>query len=200
MGPEGADRGLMATGICGSGIIDAVAQLFAARVIDGRGTFGANLETDRLLKDGRGFRRFVLAWPRETGTGREISISQRDIRQVQLAKAALRAGCEVLMKRFGLVDAPRIVLAGAFGMHINVLSALTLGLLPPVSPDRVSVAGNAAGHGAYLALVDMEKRAEADRIARSVTYVELASDKGFQSAFLDALFIPCKPHNPHVSG
>ena len=189
---EHTEQPLIPRGICGSGIIDAVAQLYMVGVIDKKGTFAANLEAARLRRDERGLTEFVLAWPEETGERWAITISQRDIRQVQLAKAALRAGCEVLMKRYGVDAVPRIVLAGAFGMHIDVQSALTIGLLPPSSPERITASGNAAGHGAYLALMDREKRAEAERIARSVTYVELASDKAFQTAFMEALFIPYK--------
>ena len=181
---------VMPRGICGSAIIDAVAQLFAAGVIDRKGAFAANLDAARLRRDEQGQPEFVLAWPGETGETWAITISQRDIRQVQLAKAALRAGCEVLMKHYGVDAAPRIVLAGAFGMHIDVQSALTIGLLPPSSPECVIAVGNAAGHGAYLALMDREKRKEAARVARSVAYVELASDKAFREAFLQALSLP----------
>jgi uncharacterized 2Fe-2S/4Fe-4S cluster protein (DUF4445 family) len=184
---------LKPTGICGSGIIDAVAELYTSGVIDEKGTFKEGLATPRLRRNESGFMEFVLAWPPERAAGPEIAITQRDIRQFQLAKGALRAGCEVLMKRYGIDSVKRIVIAGAFGVHIDKSSALTSGLLPPCDPEHIYMVGNAAGHGAYLALMDRGKRQEADVIARRTTYVELASDKDFQPIFIKALAIPYGP-------
>ena len=96
----------------------------------------------------------------------------------------------MVMDRLGIGAVERMVIAGAFGMHLDKENALTIGLFPWFDPAKIALVGNAAGHGAYLALVDREKRAEADRVARRVTHVELALEKGFQKAFLKALSFP----------
>ena len=111
---------------------------------------------------------FVLVGHDETATGKDIVITQKDIRQIQLAKAALHAGCRVLMGCLGVEDIGSITIAGAFGMHIDKVSALNIGLFPWCDPKDISMVGNAAGHGAYLALIDRDKRKEADRMARSI--------------------------------
>ncbi len=177
-------------GICGSAIIDAVAGLLRSGLIDKDGAFDGKRKAARLRRNGSGVMEFVIAWASETATGRDIILSQKDIRQIQLAKGALYAGCSILMQRMGVTSVDRIVIAGAFGVHINRDSALALGLFPQVRPDDIIMAGNAAGHGAYLALVDRTKRMEADIIARSVTHVELAAESSFQREFMNALGFP----------
>jgi uncharacterized 2Fe-2S/4Fe-4S cluster protein (DUF4445 family) len=177
-------------GICGSGIIDAVAGLLRAGLIGKDGAFSGRRKAARLRKNRSGVMEFVIAWADETATGREIVLSQKDIRQIQLAKGALYAGCSILMQRMGVTSVDRIVIAGAFGVHIDKESALTLGLFPHIRPDDIIMAGNAAGHGAYLALVDRTKRMEADIVARSVTHVELAGERSFQREFMNALGFP----------
>ncbi len=184
-GPDG-DRS-KPVGICGSGIIDTVAQLLKAGLIDKDGAFRMKRKTARLRRNKSGVAEFVVAWGNETATGRDIILSQKDIRQIQLAKAALHAGCRILMDRMGVTSVDRVVIAGAFGVHIDKESALALGLFPQVRQDDIAMVGNAAGHGAYLALVDKEKRREADRIARAVTHVELAAEESFLREFMQAL-------------
>jgi uncharacterized 2Fe-2S/4Fe-4S cluster protein (DUF4445 family) len=195
VGRKGWARGfsmgeLQPTGICGSGIIDVVAQLFEAGVISANGAFSRTVNTPRLRKGISGVTEFVVAWREETLTGKDIVFTQKDVRQVQLAKAALHGGCRVLMSRLNIDAIHRIVIAGAFGMHIDKESALTIGLFPHCEPDKIVIVGNAAGHGAYLALIDRDKREEADRIARRVTHIELAMEEGFQKEFMKALSIP----------
>lgn len=192
VGHDAADRdnAVKPVGICGSGIIDAVAELLRAGLIGEDGAFVNKRKAARLRKNKSGVMEFVIAWASQTATGRDIIISQKDIRQIQLAKGALYAGCSILMQRMGVTSVDRIVIAGAFGVHINKESALTLGLLPPIRPDDIIMAGNAAGHGAYLALIDRTKRMEADIIARSVTHVELAAESSFQREFMNALNFP----------
>jgi uncharacterized 2Fe-2S/4Fe-4S cluster protein (DUF4445 family) len=180
------------SGLCGSGIIDAMAELYAREVIDEGGTFVKGLATTRLRIDEKGMLEFVVAWGKDTSTGRDVCITQRDVRQIQLAKGALRAGCEIMMKYYGIDKTPRIVIAGAFGMHIDVKNALAIGLFPPCSPDNIRAVGNAAGHGAYLTLMDIRKRKDADRIARSIRHIELAGETGFRKEFLKALSMPRK--------
>ena len=190
-GPTGEE--VKPSGLCGSGIIDAVACLWSAGLIDAKGTFREDIVSPRLRRAGTGILEFVIARGVETATGRDIVVTQADIRQIQLAKAALRAGAEVLMRRSGIDSVSRIVITGAFGAHIDRESALSIGLLPPCSIQSIAAVGNAAGHGAFLALLDTEKRREAERVAGSTTYVELASDRDFQALFMKALFIPYKP-------
>jgi uncharacterized 2Fe-2S/4Fe-4S cluster protein (DUF4445 family) len=146
-----------------------------------------------MLRKGRhGVTEFVVARGDETLTRNDIVFTQKDVRQVQLAKAALHGGCRVLMSRLNIDAIHRIVIAGAFGMHIDKESALTIGLFPHCEPDKIVMVGNAAGHGAYLALIDRDKREEADRIARRATHIELAMEEGFQKEFMKALAIPGK--------
>ena len=190
-------------GICGSGIIDAVAHLFKAGLIGEDGAFPEKHHSPRLRKGASGVQEFVVAWQDETAMGTDIVLTQKDIRQIQLAKAALHAGCTIAMDRLGITAIERMVIAGAFGMHLDKENALTIGLIPWCDPAKISLVGNAAGHGAYLALVNREKREEADRVARSVTHIELALEEGFQKAFLKALSIPRTlpgPEAPTPSG
>jgi uncharacterized 2Fe-2S/4Fe-4S cluster protein (DUF4445 family) len=182
--------GLQPAGLCGSAIIDAVAHLYTTGLIGEDGAFSKDAATARLRKGASGMMEFVVAWANETRTGRDIVLTQKDIRQVQLAKAALYAGCKVLMDRLKVNSVHRMAVAGAFGMHIDKLSALTIGLFPQADPDRIIMVGNAAGHGAYLALMDKEKRKEADTIAAFVTHVELAREETFQREFMNGLSMP----------
>ena len=120
----------------------------------------------------------------------ELSITQNDIRQIQLAKAALHAGCRLLMERYGVEQVDRIRLAGAFGAQIDPVHALVLGLVPDCDPGGVSSAGNAAGDGARIALLDRGAREEIERVVRSVEKVETAVEPRFQEHFVHAMAIP----------
>jgi len=177
-------------GICGSGMIDALAQLFAAGIIGKNGAFTKDTRAHGLRTDRKESKEFVLVSGDKTATGRAIAISQHDIRQLQLAKAAVRAGCQILMSKFGIDTVENVTIAGDFGMHVDKKSALTIGFFPPCNPENVYFAGNAAGHGAYLALMDVEKRIEAERIAKFITHVELAKEEKFHNEFVKALSIP----------
>ena len=176
-----------ARGICGSGIIEAAAELLKARVILPTGNFDPELSHERILRENGRPRRFVLAWPEETALNRAITISQKDIRNIQLAKGALRAGAEILLRTYG-VDLPdRVVLAGAFGNFIDKNHALAIGLFPARDAGSVSSVGNAAGDGARYALLNLGKRQEAADIADQVEYVELALDPDFQAQYVKAM-------------
>jgi uncharacterized 2Fe-2S/4Fe-4S cluster protein (DUF4445 family) len=192
-----------ARGICGSGIIDGVAELYRAGVIDKSGRFRADLSSPRhRLTDGKP--EFVIAWPEETSLGGAITISQKDVRSVQLAKGALYAGAKLMMKKLGITKLDRVILAGAFGSYIDKLEAMILGMFPDCNLDHVSSVGNAAGDGARIALLDRDKRREADVAARQVEYLELTLEKGFQEEFMAAMFIPhlsdAFPHLPPIDG
>lgn len=178
-----------AAGICGSGIIEAIAELYKAGVLDASGRFVADAPTPRLGWDGaKGY--FVLAWPHETSTGREIVVHADDIRAIQLAKAALYAGAKLLMRHYGLTEVDRIVLAGAFGSYIDPEHAMVLGLIPDCDLEHVVAVGNAAGDGALLMLLSRAKRLEAEQVAGQVAHIQTATDPHFQDEFVGAIAIP----------
>ena len=183
---------LRAAGICGSGIIEAVAELFLAGVIAANGRFVA-FDHPRLrtgLGEGGGKAEFVLAWPHETSSGQAITIHSDDIRAIQLAKAALYAGAKLLMTRMELSTVDRVVLAGGFGSYIDPRHAMILGLIPDCALAKVGAVGNAAGDGARMMLLDKGKRAEAQWAARWVDYIETAVEPQFQAEFVSAIEIP----------
>lgn len=185
----GFDRGLPAggiTGICGSGIIEAIAELYRVGVIgsDGRIRGDQAARSPRIIRRGSTFA-YVLV-PGVPG----IEIQQGDVRAIQLAKAALYAGARLLMEKLGIDRVDRIRLAGAFGARIDVKYAMLLGMIPDCSLAGVSSAGNAAGTGARIALLDREARDLIARRARAVEKVETAVDKRFQELFVAALPIP----------
>ena len=174
------------TGVCGSGIIEAIAELHLAGVLTTDGTIDGALaeRSSRVVPDGRTFS-YVL-WRGEP----ELVITQNDVRQIQLAKAALHAGCALLMEHYGIERVDRIRLAGAFGTHIDPVHALVLGLVPDCDPERVTAAGNAAGTGARIALLNRGARAEIEDVVRRVEKIETAVEPRFQEHFVNAMAIP----------
>ncbi|MGQ9509720.1 MAG: ASKHA domain-containing protein [Thermodesulfobacteriota bacterium] len=190
--------GLRPMGICGSGIIDVVAELYRVGIIDRSGQFLREIDCSRLRwRDGKP--EFIIAWRDETSIGREITITQWDIRNVQLAKAALYAGAKLLMKRLGIERLDKVILAGAFGSLIDPRNAMTLGMFPDCDLNKVYAVGNAAGEGARIALLNREKREEADEIAKKVTYLELTIEPEFEKEFIEAMHIPhMKDPFPHL--
>ncbi len=182
---------LRATGICGSGIIEAVAELYLAGLIGANGRF-IQIDHPRMRPSlhSRGKAEFVLAWAHETNTGRDIVVHSDDVRAVQLAKAALYAGAKLLMHRMQLNRVDRIVLAGGFGSYIDPKHAMVLGLIPDCDLTKVQSVGNAAGDGARMILLDRQKRTEATWAARWTTYVETAAEPSFQDEFVAAIPLP----------
>ena len=174
------------TGVCGSGIIEAVAELYLAGVLTTDGTIDGALaeRSSRIVPDGRTYS-YVL-WRGEP----ELVITQSDVRQIQLAKAALHAGCRLLLDHYGIERVERIRLAGAFGTHIDPVHALVLGLVPDCDPERVTAAGNAAGTGARIALLNRSARAEIEDVVRRVEKIETAVEPRFQEHFVSAMAIP----------
>lgn len=179
-----ADTGI--TGICGSGIIEVIAELYLAGVLttDGIIDGGAAARTPRVVEDGRTF-----AYVLHDGEPR-IVVTQADVRAIQLAKAALYAGAQLLMDTFGVERVDEVRLAGAFGSHIDTTHAMVLGLVPDCDPERVRSVGNAAGAGALIALLSGTARHEIERVVREVHKVETAIEPRFQEHFVDALAIP----------
>ncbi len=178
-----------AKGICGSGIIDAVPQLFLAGIIDRTGRFSKDLDTPRYRVTEEG-PAFVIAWARETSIGQDIVITQDDIRAIQLAKGAMYAGAVIMMRAFGVERVDEVILAGAFGSYIDRESAALLGLFPDCPLEKIRSVGNAAGDGARMALLNVGKRAEADEWARQVEYLELTLEADFEKRFTQAMWIP----------
>ncbi|MBP6469379.1 MAG: DUF4445 domain-containing protein [Chloroflexi bacterium] len=179
----------LAAGICGSGIIEVVAELYLAGIVGADGRFNPDHPTDRLIWPDRAGA-YVLATAQQTSNGRPLLITQADIRAIQLAKAALYAGAKLLMNRAGVTAVERIVLAGAFGSYIDPRHAQILGLIPECPLEQVTAVGNAAGDGARIALLNRHRRVEAAAVAARVTYVETAVDPDFQAEFVAALHFP----------
>jgi uncharacterized 2Fe-2S/4Fe-4S cluster protein (DUF4445 family)/NADPH-dependent glutamate synthase beta subunit-like oxidoreductase len=189
-----------AKGICGSGIIDVVPQLFLAGVIDRTGRFNKDLQHTRYRIES-GVPAFVIAWARETSIGQDIVIDQDDVRAIQLAKGAMYAGAKIMMRALGVEKIDKVILAGAFGSYIDKTSAALLGLFPDCDLDNIYSVGNAAGDGARMALLNVDKRREADEIARRVHYLELTLDPEFDKTFAQAMWIPhMKDKFPHLAG
>jgi len=171
-------------GICGSGLLDVVAQLRLNNVLDRNGKMGAH----PLIHNQSGTAEFILA---ERDGQEPIILSQKDVRELQLAKAAIRLGIQALVQAEGIQesDIEQVIIAGAFGTFIDVKSAVTIGMLPPLSLERFKQVGNAAGTGARLALISQSQRAEAARIARQDGYIELASVPNFNRKFAEATYL-----------
>jgi uncharacterized 2Fe-2S/4Fe-4S cluster protein (DUF4445 family) len=180
---------ILATGICGSGIIEAVSELYMAGVLTPDGRFAPEISTPRLAWHGTKAR-FVLAWPHETSTGRPIVLTSDDVRAIQLGKAALYSGARLLMERIGADRVDRVLLAGAFGSYIDPLHAMVLGMIPDCELAYVTSVGNSAGDGARIALLDKNQREEARRLARWTKYVGIALEPRFQDAFVEAMPLP----------
>ena len=180
------------TGICGSGIIEAVAELRMAGLMDESGLIGsaAQTGTERCFAEGRTHAYLIHDASAEGGP--RITVTQGDVRAIQLAKSALYAGARLLMDERGVEKVDRVVLAGAFGAHISPLHAMVLGMIPDVPLDKVESAGNAAGTGARIALCNVAARAEIERVVRKITKVETAIAPKFQEHFVAANAIPHK--------
>ncbi len=176
-------------GICGSGIIDSVAQMLKCGLVLSSGRINTDVPTSR-IRHGEDGPEIVMEWADRTAMGKDIVITQKDIREVQLAKAALYSGTRILLKHLGVEDIERIVLAGAFGSYIDRESAMAIGLFPRCDLEDVVTVGNAAGQGARMALLSRAKRTEADEIARAVRHVELSKDPDFETIFIEATQFP----------
>ncbi|WP_306117818.1 MULTISPECIES: ASKHA domain-containing protein [unclassified Roseitalea] len=176
------------TGICGSGIIEVVAEMFLARIASEDGVIDGAMaaKSSRIIADGRTFS-YVLHEGKQT-----ITVTQNDIRAIQLAKAALYAGIKLLMDRMGLETVDRIGLAGAFGSFIDPKYAMVLGLIPDCDLENVKAVGNAAGTGARMALINRDYRREIEETVRRIEKIETALEAKFQDHFVAAMAMPNK--------
>ncbi|MBS3760897.1 ASKHA domain-containing protein [Halodesulfurarchaeum sp.] len=187
-------------GICGSGIIDVVAQLFLVGGINRRGRLiDPEDGRGRIREGGDGSRDFVLVDAEEADVDEDIIVSQDDIRDIQNAKAAIQTGTNVLLEEAGIESVDRLVMAGGFGNYIDPESAKLLGLYPEVDVDAVEFLGNAAGYGAMYALLNRDAKAEADHIVSAVEYVELAAWDGFHDLFMEAMYLPHRDFDRYPS-
>jgi len=191
---------LQVRGICGSGIMDLLAELYRTGIINKSGALQKNQKSPRYCANPETRQEeFVIAWANETAIGRDITITQKDIRQIQLAKAAIYTGCKLLMRELGTDRVDVIKIAGGFGLHIDPVKTLIMGMIPDCDPKKIVPIGNAAGTGALITLLNREKRSESDWVARMVEYVDLASLQGFKDEFIEALHIPHKKDPfPHL--
>jgi len=178
------------TGICGSGIIEMVAEMRMRGIVDAPGLIGAPAQTgtDRCFLDGRTYS--YLVYDGTADGGPRITITNRDIREIQMAKAALYSGARLLMDKFGVDVVDRVVLAGAFGAHISPKHAMVLGMIPDAPLEKVTSAGNAAGTGARIALLNTSARAEIEETVRAIHKIETAIEPRFQEHFVNASAIP----------
>ena len=197
-------KDMKAKGICGSGILDLLAELYRSGVIAKSGVFNK-----KALEGHPRFRinpdnkqpEFVLAWAEESSIDKDIVVTQKDIRQIQLAKGALYAGCKLMVKRMGLEKVDTVKIAGAFGTHVDREKALIMGLFPDCEIEMIQGVGNAAGDGCRAALLNVKKRVEANWCSRNVEYIELTVEETFQQEFMEAMQLPhMSDEFPHLKG
>jgi uncharacterized 2Fe-2S/4Fe-4S cluster protein (DUF4445 family) len=190
---EKSIAGIGITGVCGSGIIEVIAEMYLAGVINQDGVLDGRLaaRSPRIVENGRTFA-YVLHRQAADSEVVEMKITQNDVRAIQLAKAALYAGIALLMERLGVDHVDRIRLAGAFGSHIDVKYATVLGMVPDCDLAHVRSAGNAAGTGARIALLDAKSRPVIENLVRRIEKVETAIEPRFQHHFVEAMAIPHK--------
>jgi len=188
------DEQVQARGICGSGILEAVAELFVAGLVLPSGKFNPKLNHPRLIRGPKGQPAFVLATADQSATGSPILLTQGDVRSVQLAKAALYVGAQLLMKERGVQQVDRIALAGAFGSLIDRQRAMIIGMIPDCPLDRVTAVGNAAGDGARIALLNKSRRVEAAQVARWTEHITSPLETEFQEQFVAAIPFPHASH------
>jgi len=193
---------MQAKGICGSGILDVLAEFYRSGVILKSGRFDPNQKSRRYrINSDNNQPEFVIAWAEETSIGKDIVITQKDIRQIQLAKGALYCGCKLMMRRMGTEKVDKVKIAGAFGTHVDPEKALIMGLFPDCEIEKIVSVGNAAGDGARAALLNRAKREEANWVSRNVEYIELTLEKDFQQQFIEAMEIPhMKDQFQHLKG
>jgi uncharacterized 2Fe-2S/4Fe-4S cluster protein (DUF4445 family) len=195
---------MKAKGICGSGILDLLAELYRSGVVTKSGVFNkAGLDGHPRFRINPDTKQpeFILAWAEESSIDKDIVVTQKDIRQIQLAKGALYAGCKLMVKRMGLEKVDRVKIAGAFGTHVDRTKALIMGLFPDCEIEMIESVGNAAGDGCRAALLNVKKRVEANWCSRNVEYIELTVEGNFQQEFMEAMQLPHMTDGfPHLKG
>jgi uncharacterized 2Fe-2S/4Fe-4S cluster protein (DUF4445 family) len=194
-------RNMQARGICGSAIIDVIAEMFKAGIIVKNGRLNMEIKSARVRLGAKNLPEYVLAWKHETAIDQDIVVNQKDVRAIQLAKGALYSGCLIMMRKLGVSSFDRLAVAGAFGSHIDKIAAMSIGMFPDCDLKKVEYIGNAAGDGARIALLNTDKRREANEIARKVEYVELALEEDFNDRFGESMQFPHMFDKfPHLKG
>lgn len=177
------------SGMCGSGVISTVAALIRANIVDKSGLLRATPHR-RIRQPDKGGREYLIVPANESATGRDISISQKDIRSVQLGKAALITGIEFLLRAAALPMPEKILIAGAFGSNLDTSDILTLGMVPNIETSRIHMTGNSAGAGAIMLLCDEKYRQKSEKLAADISVIELAANIDFQNTFVQRLSFP----------
>lgn len=179
------------SGICGSGMIDAISEMFLTGIIDSRGKIQREKKTDR-VREGEDGIEFILAYKNESDAGDEIVLTEPDIDNIIRAKAAIYAGFSILLKEAGLEfrDVKKIMIAGGFGKYINVERAIIIGLLPDLPSERFIFLGNTSITGSYLSLLSHDMKRDAEEIANNMTYIELSVSRSFMDEYVSSLFLP----------
>jgi len=179
------------TGLCGSGLIELVAELFKSGAIGRDGKFVIRRKSSRIHR-GQNQHYFVVADAGSTATGKDIVITEQDIANLMRAKAAIYSACTLLLKNVGLAlsDIEKVYVAGGFGSHLNFKNAITIGLLPDIGVEKYEYLGNTSLSGAHLALISKSHREKLHQIAKSMTYIDLSSEPGYMDMYTGALFLP----------
>jgi len=182
---------ILPAGICGSGIIDAIAEMLKAKIIDHTGKFTIKNHKRIRYYYSEGYA-YILAFKNETSIGEDIVITQKDIREVQKAKAAIQTAYKILSSKLGVSrkNIDEIYVAGSFGFYMNPENAITIGLLPEVNANKVRIVGNTAGSGARVLLKNIKWRTKAEKIAKNINYVELAAEPEFSKIFVSTTYFP----------
>lgn len=179
------------TGICGSGLIDTIAELFLARIIDQKGKIDLSLDTKRVRK-GEGRPEYVLVWAEESGTGKDIVITEVDIDNLIRAKAAVYAGISILLEsvEVSLPQVEEVLIAGAFGKYLEIEKAITIGLLPEMPCEKFVFVGNGSLWGAHMVSLSKGAKEEVEKAAQRMTYLDLSTNPKFMDGYVSALFLP----------
>ena len=196
IGSETGRGGAKPVGLCGSGVVSALAAMLRAGIIAESGAFRTDRHSPFIVRDDNGSLCYRLVADHASGTGRAISLSQKDIRAVQLGKAALRAGIDYLLQAAGVAEPTRILVAGAFGSHIDAGDMITLGMLPDIGREKIDPIGNAAGGGTVMVLCEPASFARASVLATSLVTIDLAANADFQKRFVDRLKFPAPDMAP----
>ena len=184
------DAGQKPVGICGSGIIDIISELFRCGIIDARGQF--NREGKRILRDQHGMGRYVLAFPEESETGREVSINEVDIDNFIRAKGAIYSGIDTLLKSVDMTPEciDTVMVAGGIGSGINMKNAVNIGMLPDVELEKYRYIGNSSLTGAYAMVMSARAEEKCHEVGANMTYLELSTYPGYMDSFVAACFLP----------
>jgi uncharacterized 2Fe-2S/4Fe-4S cluster protein (DUF4445 family) len=178
-------------GLCGSGLIDLLAELLRACIIDRTGRINTAIDHDR-IRAGRQVPEFVIAWKEETGIGKDIVITENDVKALIMSKASILAACRTLMNQAGITreEIAHIYFSGAFGNYISKENAIVIGLIPEVPVERITPIGNGAIEGANLVLLNRRKKKFLDEIARKIAYIELNAEPSFMDEYTGSCFLP----------